>query len=103
MMMMFLSDKMVKEERNREQKYVVDATYLLVEIMEDDVGGFWWSWLVCGGLDATKEERRVDSIWRRRMVYGGCESMRGERSGEWSCGWRMTCVPVKCSKKRKKK
>jgi len=81
MMMIFcFSDKMVEGEMYKEQKYVEDAAYLLVEIVEDDVGVVWWRWLVCGGLDPKKEGRRIESIWWRRTVYGGYKSTRGEKN-----------------------
>lgn len=48
-----------------------------------------------GGSDPKKEKRRGEIIWRR-MVHGQYKSMRGEKSGEQSCGRRMMFVPMKC-------
>lgn len=68
-------DVVVEDEMNREQEHVVDVVWLCVECVEDVIG-YWWRWKVRCGFEPMKEEESVESIWQRRLGFGGHESMR---------------------------
>lgn len=66
----------------------VDVVCFCVKMVEDVVGGFWWRWIVGGGLDPMKKERRVEVIWKGSTVCGGHKSMRRGRRKKMQCCWR---------------
>lgn len=88
-----VEEDVVVEDKVAVVELCVDVACLCLEIVENVVGGNWWRWSACGGMDPKKEKRRGEIIWR---VHGGCKSTRGEKSGEQIRERRMTVVLAKC-------
>lgn len=58
---------MVKNEVVIVNGYTLVAC-LCIEVVDDGTGGTWWRWLVCGGLNPIKKEKRKEEMWQRKLI-----------------------------------
>lgn len=96
---MDLHKELVQKRDFVDKEHYTDIAYPYVEAVEDGTKGYWWRWLVCGGMDSMKEERRGEM----RSVHGGNESIR-ERNKKVHTWWgRTISVLAKWLKRWRKK